>query len=164
MLKTLPNRKNSQVARGNFTIIASRYNARYVNNMIRAAKKTLQDAGISKQQLQIIRVPGAFEIPAVAAKLASQNNAETCRTLLCLGVILQGATSHAQHIGAAVAHALASIQIIYRVPVIHEVLTCATPAQACDRCLSEKHNRGAEAAATALQMAEVMRSLSKAKK
>jgi len=66
---------------------------------------------------------------------------------------------HAQHIGDAVSHALAHIQVQWGVPVIHEVLLLENHAQAAERCLSRRHNRGAEAAQTALEMAQVLRSL-----
>ena len=161
MLKPIPNRKTPPDANSRFAIVAARYNARYVDGMLRAAKQTFQQAGLRKSQLQILRVPGAFEIPAVAAKLAA---AQPLDAILCLAVVLQGDTQHAQHIASAVSHALATIQIRQTLPVIHQVLLFNTLDQARQRCLSEpKHNRGAEAAATALQIAQLMRSISPAK-
>ena len=74
-------------------------------------------------------------------------------------MILQGATSHAEHIGTAVTQAFAAIQVNYLVPIIHEVLVFTDSSQARERCLSEKHNRGTEAANTALEMARVLRAL-----
>ena len=140
-----------------FAIIASTYNARYVDAMLRAARAEILRAGGA---LQIIRVPGAFEIPVAAARLARQFNAGgEPSAILCLGVILRGATTHAQHIGEAVSTALAQIQIQHEVPVIHEVLLLENEQQAKERCLSRTHNRGMEAAQTALEMARVMKSL-----
>ena len=139
-----------------FAIVASTYNARYVNAMLRAATAEIRRAGGS---LQIVRVPGAYEIPVVAAKLAhAAHGTPGTRTaaILCLGVILRGATTHAQHIGEAVSNALAQIQIQHEVPVVHEVLLLENEAQAGERCLGRKHNRGTEAAQTALEMARVM--------
>jgi len=137
---------------GAFAIVASRYNARYVEAMLRAAKAEILRAG---GRVQVVRVPGAYEIPVVAAKLA-RTAAPPLSAILCLGVILRGATTHAAHIGEAVSNALAQIQIRHEVPVIHEVLLLENEAQAGERCLGRKHNRGTEAAQTALEMARVM--------
>ena len=158
MLQKNPARKIS--ARGTrFAIVASQYNARYVDAMLRAAKAELLRAG---GRVQIIRVPGAYEIPVVAAKLARAARLAPDGPLagiLCLGVILRGATTHAQHIGEAVSNALVQIQIQHEVPVIHEVLLLENERQAQERCLSRTHNRGTEAAQTALAMAKVMDTL-----
>jgi 6,7-dimethyl-8-ribityllumazine synthase len=146
--------KKNVTARGDrFAIVASTYNLRYVDAMLRAAKAEILRAGGT---VQIVRVPGAYEIPVIAARLA---RAKTFSGIVCLGVILRGATTHAQHIGEAVSNALVQIQIQHEVPVIHEVLLLENEQQAKERCLSQTHNRGTEAAQTALEMARVMRAL-----
>jgi len=146
-------RKKIGAQGGHFVIIASTYNARYVDAMLRAAKAEILRAGGA---LQIVRVPGAFEIPVAVARLA---RSQDFAAIICLGVILRGATTHAQHIGEAVSNALVQIQIQHEVPVIHEVLLLENEQQAKERCLSRTHNRGTEAAQTALEMARVMKSL-----
>ncbi len=141
---------------GHFAIVASSYNARFVDSMVKAAAKTLKAAGA--ETVEIVRVPGAFEIPVVASTLASRTNPRVS-AILCLGVILRGATTHAQHIGESVTQALVSIQIQRQIPVIHEVLLLENPEQARERCLDPEHNRGVEAARTALDMARILRQI-----
>jgi 6,7-dimethyl-8-ribityllumazine synthase len=143
--------KAPRASRGTFAIVASRYNARYVDAMLRAAKAELRRAGA---KVQIVRVPGAYEIPVVAGKLATQTAPPAA--IICLGVILRGETTHAAHIGEAVSGALMQLQVAHGVPVIHEVLLLENEAQAKVRCLGQKHNRGLEAAQTALEMARVL--------
>ncbi len=137
-----------------FVIVASKYNARYVDAMLRAAKSELKRARAAG--VQIVRVPGAYEIPVVASRIARQSPPSA---IICLGVILRGQTAHAAHIGDAVSRALMEIQLRHEVPVIHEVLLLENEEQAKVRCLGRKHNRGAEAAQTALAMAQVMAAL-----
>lgn len=138
---------------GAFAIVASRYNARYVDGMLRAAVAELKRA--KARTIRVVRVPGAFEIPAVASTLA-QDQTRRPSAIICLGVIFQGQTSHAQHIGWGVTHALAQIQVLHRIPVIHGVFTFENEEHARVRCLGRKHNRGIEAARTAIAMVQVM--------
>jgi 6,7-dimethyl-8-ribityllumazine synthase len=138
---------------GRYFIVASRYNRRYVDSMLKAAQKVLAEAGA--ESVEVIRVPGAFEIPVVAARIARLHQA-AASGIICLGVILRGATTHAQHIGEAVTEALVQVQLEREVPVIHEVLLLENKQQAEERCIDPERNRGREAAQTAVAMARVM--------
>ena len=152
MLRRIQRGKNR--ARGGlFAVVASRYNSEYVDAMLRAAREELLRAGA---RVRIVRVPGAFEIPAAAARLAQPRRYSA---IICLGVVFQGETSHAQHIGWGVTHALAQIQVRHKIPVIHGVFVFEKPKLARVRCLGKKHNRGTEAAQTALEMARVMKKI-----
>lgn len=144
---------------GRFAIVASRYNGRYVDSMVRAARRALEEAGA---QVELVRVPGAYEIPLATELLARRtlaNPGAAPVAILCLGVILRGETVHAAHIGEAVSRALMEIQLRHGIPVIHEVLLLENQEQAVKRCLDPRHNRGLEAAHTALEMARVVERL-----
>jgi 6,7-dimethyl-8-ribityllumazine synthase len=157
MLKPVQS-KGLRAREAEFAIVASRFNPGYVDAMVRAAKAELKRAGAKK--VTIFRVPGAFEIPVVAARLARANSSQaSLSAIICLGVILRGETTHAAHIGEAVSRALMQIQLDYGLPVIHEVLLLENEAQARARCLGRKHNRGREAAQTALAMAQLMQTI-----
>jgi 6,7-dimethyl-8-ribityllumazine synthase len=151
--------KHLKANQSRFAIVASLYNSRYVDAMLRAARVELKRAGALS--VQVVRVPGAYEIPVVAAALArpAAGAKPSVDVILCLGVIIRGETTHAAHIGEAVSQALTQIQLQHQVPVIHEVLLLENEEQARVRCFSKKHNRGTEAAQTAITMAGVMRSL-----
>ena len=149
-------RKTTPQKAARIAIVASVYNAEYVDSMIDAALETLAGSGVN--DVELIRVPGAFEIPVVAAKLA-QRKRRRPEAVLCLGVILRGKTTHAEHIGQSVTHSLAQIATDTTVPMIHEVLLPENKAQAKERCLSPKNNRGFEAAHTALIMASLIREI-----
>jgi 6,7-dimethyl-8-ribityllumazine synthase len=146
-----------QTGGGSFAIVASRYNSEYVDAMLHAAREELLRAGA---HIRIVRVPGAFEIPAVAARLAQRSPKQPrYAAIICLGVIFQGETAHAKHIGWGVTHALAQIQVLHKLPVIHGVFVFDKVKHARVRCLGKKHNRGTEAARTALEMARVMKQM-----
>ena len=160
MLK--PNKSSTTKAAGSrFAIVASEYNGHYVDSMLRAANKELKRAGA--REIQLVRVPGAYEIPLLATRLAREHREafgpNSTLAIICLGVILRGETVHAAHIGEAVSRALMEIQLRYEVPVIHEVLLLENEDQARARCLNPKHNRGREAAQTALKMAKLISGL-----
>ena len=153
MLKPIKT-KTARAGGGRFAIVASRYNSEYVDAMLHAAREELLRAGA---HVRIVRVPGAFEIPAAAARLAQPRRYDA---IICLGVIFQGETSHAQQISDGVTHALAQIQVLQKLPVVHGVYHFEKVKHAKVRCLGKKHNRGTEAAHTALEMARVMKNLS----
>lgn len=157
MLKTVASRTR-RLSGERFAIVAARYNATYVDAMLKAARRELSRAGAG--DIDVFRVPGAFEIPAVAAALAAQSPPPVA--ILCFGVVFQGETTHARHIGDAVSHALVELQIRHQLPVLHGVYLFENESQAKARCLSPKHNRGLEVARTAIEMAGLMKQLNRA--
>ena len=139
-----------------FAIVAGRYNQRYADELVARANRALRTAGAKRQDVAVFRVPGAFEVPVLVSRLASSGD---YNAIIALGVIIRGETAHADLIGRAVSDALAQIALRDGVPVIHEVLLLENEQQAHVRCLESKHNRGTEAALTAIEMAHLMRTL-----
>ena len=143
-------------ATGRIAIVASTYNAKYVDAMLDASLNVLGENGAG--EVELIRVPGAFEIPVAVSKLARRKRKRPV-AIICLGLIIRGETVHAEHIGATVSRLLGEISVETEVPVIHEVLLLENEAQAQKRCINRSTNRGTEAANTALKMCQVMQSL-----
>jgi len=107
--------------------------------------------------VEVYHVPGAFEIPVMAAGVAK--SARKPDAIICLGLIIKGETNHADHIGEAVTDGLMRISLDTGVPCIHEVLTVKDEAQAQVRCINPETNRGAEAAHTAVELAVALKAL-----
>lgn len=147
-----PTLSSATKGKRHFSIVASLFNGQYVRGLVDHATAELKslapDAVISLHE-----VPGAFEIPVVVRELALQEKSDA---ILALGVILQGETSHAQNLARSVTDALQQIAVEHGIPVINAVLSLETEAQAEERCLGGKINRGTEAARTAIEIANVM--------
>ncbi|MGV3773963.1 MAG: 6,7-dimethyl-8-ribityllumazine synthase [Verrucomicrobiales bacterium] len=158
MLRTIAPREKS-AAGMKFAIVAAKYNERFTDALVEAARQELEAANAAS--IDVIRVPGSFEVPAVAAKaLQALESGTGYAAVICIGVIFQGHTSHAQHIAEGVTNALAHLQIISARPVIHAVLLFENEEQAVIRCLGKELNRGTEAARVAVEMGHVMNALS----
>jgi len=138
-----------------FHIVASQFNARYVQGLVDHAKKELRTLA-PNATVSIQRVPGAFEIPVVVGELASLDKADA---IIACGVILKGKTNHAQNLSRSVADALQRIAVDHAVPVINAVLSFDDEIQASERCLENRINRGTEAARAAVEIANVMSAL-----
>lgn len=137
-------------------IVAAKYNARYTDALAEAACEELKKGGVTR--IEVVRVPGSFEIPVVAARLAQANDPDF-DAIICFGAIFQGETTHAQSIADSVSSVLADLQVASGTPIIHGVLLFTNTQQAEARCFGTEHNRGIEAARTAMEMIQVMRSL-----
>ena len=138
--------------RRTFTIVASQYNPEYVQGLIESVRAEL---GIlaPKSTVNVVEVPGAFEIPVVLQEVALRGDVDA---IIALGVIIRGETAHADLIGTTITDALQNIALRFRTPVIHEVLLVDNEAQARARTLGEAHNRGVEAARAAVHIVETM--------
>jgi 6,7-dimethyl-8-ribityllumazine synthase len=155
MPKSTPPRSRIAETERTFEIVASRFNAQYVDGLIDHATQELL-ALAPDAKISLHRVPGSFEIPVVVHELASQNKADA---IIACGVILQGETNHAQNLSRSVTDALQRIAIEHGIPVLNVVLSFDNENQARARCLENKINRGTEAARAAAEMANVMSQL-----
>jgi 6,7-dimethyl-8-ribityllumazine synthase len=155
MPKIAPTRPRGSDKQRTFIIVASQFNAPYVEDLVDHATKELR-ALAPNASVSIERVPGAFEIPVVVRELALQEKADA---VIACGVILKGKTDHAQNLSRSVTDALQRIAIGHGVPVINAVLSFDNETQARERCLGNKINRGTEAARAAVKIADVMSKL-----
>jgi 6,7-dimethyl-8-ribityllumazine synthase len=155
MSDSFPERPPQSPRKAAFAIVASQYNGMFVNAMVAHAKSELA-AIYPDADITVYEVPGAFEIPVVVQEVAA---AQQVDAVIALGVVIQGATMHAELIGRSVTDALQQIALKHRTPVIHEVLLLDDEAQARQRCIEEKLNRGTEAARSAARIAEVVNGL-----
>jgi 6,7-dimethyl-8-ribityllumazine synthase len=155
MTKESPSRPATAKTKRTFEIVASRFNARFVDGLIDHATQEL--SALAPDAIVFIhRVPGSFEIPVIVRELASHNKADA---IIACGVILQGETDHAQNLSRSVTDALQRIAIERGVPVINAVLSFDSEDQACARCLENEINRGTEAARAAVEIANVLSEL-----
>jgi 6,7-dimethyl-8-ribityllumazine synthase len=138
-----------------FAIVASQFNAEYVQGLVTHATEELRKLAPTAS-LALHQVPGAFEIPVAVSEIANQKRADA---IIAVGVILQGKTRHAENLARSVTEALQRIALDNGVPVINAVLSFNSKVQARERCLEEEINRGTEAARAAVQIVNVMADL-----
>jgi 6,7-dimethyl-8-ribityllumazine synthase len=163
---------------GRFAVVVSRFNESITARLLDGAVRTLVAGGVAEDRIDVAWVPGAFEIPTAAARLAASGR---YAAVLCLGAVIRGETSHDQHINRAVSIALAQLGTQYKLPVLFGVLTCNTLEQALARStqpqLGAGHagvpaattgkdrpgarigNKGVDCAAAALEMVRLLAKL-----
>jgi 6,7-dimethyl-8-ribityllumazine synthase len=139
-----------------FGIVVSRFNSFITDRLLAAALDALTRAGAAEKQIEIVRVPGSFEIPLAAKKLAATRR---CDSIICIGCVLRGETAHFEYISSEVARGVQLAQLDSGVPMIFCVLTCDTLEQAIDRAGLKGGNKGFEAGLAALEMASLLRKL-----
>ncbi len=139
-----------------FGIIRSRFNEDVTKRLLEGALDALRVSGARDESIDVVAVPGAFEIPLVASKLARSRRYDA---LICLGAVIRGETPHFDYISAQVSRGIAQVAYDYGLPVIFGVLTADTDKQADARSGVGKINRGYEAAAAAIEMANLMKRL-----
>lgn len=137
-------------------VVAARFNHFVVDKLLAGAVETLTQAGISSQDLDIVRVPGAFELPLAARKLAASHNYDA---VITLGAVIRGGTPHFDYVAGECARGVSQAARDSGVPVIFGVLTCDTLEQATERSGGDHGNKGADSALAAIEMADLLRKL-----
>ena len=141
---------------GRFALIAARFNSAVVENLVGGALDALKRHGIADDAVDMVRVPGSFEIPLVAQRLAASKK---YAAVICLGAVIRGDTDHYDYVAGQVTTGVARAALDTGVPVIFGVLTCDTLEQAMNRAGAKAGNKGFDAALTAIEMVNLLRLL-----
>lgn len=141
-------------------IVVSDWNTEITSKLLDGAKETLISVGVSESDIEIVRVPGAFELPVAAKSLLKSVNSDS---VICLGCVIKGDTSHDEYINQAVATGITQLSIMSGKPIIFGLLTVNDQQQAEDRAGGKHGNKGIEAAITAVKMVHMQKQLGKPK-
>jgi 6,7-dimethyl-8-ribityllumazine synthase len=139
-----------------FTIIAGRFNEFIVSKLLEGAIDGLKRHGVNEEQIDVVWVPGAFEIPLAAKKVAKSNKSDA---VICVGAVIKGSTPHFDYVSSEVSKGVASVSLETEKPVVFGVLTTDSIEQAIERAGTKAGNKGFEAAMTAIEMANLMKNL-----
>ncbi len=139
-----------------FAIVVSRFNDFITSKLLDGAKDALLRHGAKEEDIDIARVPGSFEIPLIARKLASKG---TYNAVICLGTVIRGATPHFEYVAAEVSKGVAAASMETGVPIAFGVITSDTIEQAVERAGTKSGNKGWDAAITAIEMAQLIKKL-----
>ncbi|MFH1706617.1 MAG: 6,7-dimethyl-8-ribityllumazine synthase [Planctomycetota bacterium] len=141
---------------GRFAVIVSRFNEFISNELLAGCLDGLKRRGVAETDIDIVKVPGSFEIPLTAKKVAGGGKYVA---VICLGAVIRGATPHFEYVAAEAAKGVAQAGLATGVPVIFGVLTTDSIEQAIERAGTKSGNKGADAAATAIEMANLFKQL-----
>lgn len=136
-----------------FSIIVSRFNDFITDRLTAGAVDALIRCGAKDDDIEIVKVPGSFEIPLLAQKVAQKGN---CDAVICLGAVIRGATPHFDYVSAEVSKGIAAVAMESKIPVIFGVVTTDTIEQAIERAGTKSGNKGWSAAISAVEMANLM--------
>lgn len=141
---------------GKYAIVVSRFNEFITSKLLGGAKDALTRHGVDESQIDVAWVPGAFEIPLIAQKLAASGNYDA---VITLGAVIRGSTSHYDYVCNEVAKGVAKVQLDSGVPVVFGVVTTENIEQAIERAGTKAGNKGYDAALSALEMANLLKNL-----
>ncbi len=139
-----------------FGIIVGRFNDFITSRLVDGAIDALIRHGAAKNDIEVVKVPGSFEIPLIAKKMAAKNAYDA---IICLGTVIRGATPHFEYVAAEVSKGIASASLETGVPIAFGVITSDTIEQAIERAGTKAGNKGWDAAITAIEMAQVIKKL-----
>ena len=139
-----------------FGIIVSRFNDFITSKLLEGAEDALLRHGVNEDDIEVTWVPGSFEIPLVAQKLAGTKRYDA---IICLGAVIRGGTPHFEYVAAEVTKGIAQVALNAGLPVVYGVLTCDTIEQAIERAGTKQGNEGARAALTAIEMANLLNTI-----
>jgi 6,7-dimethyl-8-ribityllumazine synthase len=149
-------RPNANAVGLRFALVVSRFNSFITERLLAGALGALEAAGAAEENIEVVRVPGSFEIPLAAKKLAEGGQADA---VIAIGCILRGETAHFDYIASEVARGVQLAQLDTGIPIIFCVLTCDTLEQAIDRAGLKSGNKGHEAGLAAVEMANLSKHL-----
>jgi 6,7-dimethyl-8-ribityllumazine synthase len=138
-----------------FGIIVSRFNEFFTNKLLSGCLDTLKRHGVAEEDIEIAWVPGAFEIPLAAQKMAARDY----DAVICLGAVIRGATPHFEYVSAEVTKGVAQVGLSSGKPVIYGVITTDSIEQAVERSGTKAGNKGADAAISAIEMVNLMKQI-----
>jgi 6,7-dimethyl-8-ribityllumazine synthase len=141
---------------GRFAIVAARFNEFIVERLIVGAREGLTRHGVADDAIDLVRVPGSFEIPPVAQRLAVSGK---YAAIICLGAVIKGETDHYDYVAGSAANGVAQAALNSGVPVIFGILTCDTVEQAINRAGAKAGNKGTDAALVAIEMVNLLKQL-----
>lgn len=141
-----------------FALVVSRFNSFLSEKLVDGAVDALVRHGVKDADVEIVRCPGAFEIPLVAQRVAERGKVHG---ILCLGVVLRGETPHFDYVAGEAAKGIAQVALSTKIPVLFGVVTADTLEQAIHRCGGKEGNKGAQAAEAAIEMANLLEKLEK---
>jgi len=139
-----------------FGLVASRFNDFITRKLVEGAQDALFRHGVSEDSVDVAWVPGSFEIPLAAQKLAQTKRYDA---VICLGAVIRGATPHFEYIAAEVAKGIAQVGLATGLPVIYGVITADTLEQAIERAGTKEGNEGFKAASSAIEMANLLKGI-----
>ena len=141
---------------GKYTIVVARFNAFVVESLLLAALDTLKRHGVKDQDVRVVRVPGAFEIPLAVKVVAAQQKDDA---IIALGAVIRGGTPHFEYVCSESAKGVAQVALDFNIPVANGVLTVNSIEQAIERSGTKAGNKGVEAALSAIEMVSLLRNL-----